>query len=199
MIKPPQFDADGNDTGVGVPAEQVWNFDFQHFIRGASTSGVSAIFKKPKYQKRVKGVKFRKRAVPDICLVGGFPSTPGFWECADPGLYTQGTASGPSCDDVGGGTSVVPPQWAGIVAIMLQKKGARLGNINTQLYALGAANLGNLAAVGIRDVTQGDTSWFPLTGYSAGPGFDLASGWGSVDIGQFVSSFLSFVPPKHKR
>jgi hypothetical protein len=36
---------------------------------------------------------------------------------------------------------------------MLQKKGARLGNINTQLYALAEANLGNLAAVGIRDVT----------------------------------------------
>jgi hypothetical protein len=58
------------------------------------------------------------------------------------------------------------------------------------------ANVANLAAVGIRDVTQGNNDWFPLTGYDAGPGFDLASGWGSIDITQFVNSFVTFVPHK---
>lgn len=56
------------------------------------------------------------------------------------------------------------------------------------------ANLANLAAVGIRDVTVGQNGFFPLTGFDAAPGFDLASGWGSIDIGQFVSSFVAFVP-----
>ena len=69
--------------------------------------------------------------------------------------------------------------------------GARVGNINPKLYAMAKANLANLAAVGIRDVTVGHNSYFPLTGFNAGPGYDLASGWGSIDIGTFVSAFLA--------
>jgi hypothetical protein len=74
--------------------------------------------------------------------------------------------------------------------------GARVGNINPQLYAMAKANLANLAAVGIRDVTVGHNSYFPLTGYNAGPGYDLVSGWGSIDIGQFVNAFVSAVPAR---
>lgn len=197
-IREGQYDASGNDVGVGVPAEEVWFIDIQHLIRGASTGGVSTVFRKPTYQKGIRSAKFRKRAVPDICLGGGTFAFPGFWECLDFGLYSHGVPSGPVCT-VGGGTSVVPPQWAGIVSCVQQRQGKRLGNINPQLYALAKANLGNLAAVGIRDVTQGNNGWFPLTGYNAGPGFDLASGWGSVDVATFVNAFSSFVPPKRKK
>jgi hypothetical protein len=111
---------------------------------------------------------------------------------------------GPSCT-TGGGTSIGPPQWAGVIAIILQlleggtqtagirplAVGGRVGNINPQLYAMAKANLSNLAAVGIRDVTVGHNSYFPLTGFNAGPGYDLASGWGSIDIGQFVAAFAA--------
>jgi len=197
-ISPPQFDASGNDTGVGVPAEAVWFIDVvEHRFKSASTGGVSAIFPKPRYQKGVKSAHFRKRAVPDICFGGGTASSPGYWECLDFGLYNTGVASGPNCA-VGGGTSIAAPQWAGILAILMQKKGSRFGNINPLLYALAGANLGNLSAVGIRDVTQGNNGYYPLTGYVAGSGFDLASGWGSIDVAQFATAFTTFVPPRKK-
>jgi subtilase family serine protease len=193
-----QYDQAGNDSGVGVPAEQVWFFDIAHVLKSASTGGVSAVFKKPKFQKGVKRPKFKKRGVPDICLGGGTPARPGYWECLDLGLYQTGVATHPVCS-LGGGTSIVPPQWAGILAILQQKKGARYGNIDPALYAMAEANVANLAAVGIRDVTVGNNGYYPLPGYEAGPGYDLASGWGSVDINQFVTSFMSFVPPRKGR
>ena len=192
-IRGAHYDADGNNTGVGDPAEEVWYFSIQNFIQEASTGGVSVIFKKPRYQRGINSVKFRKRAVPDICLGGGTFAFPGFWECLDFGLYQDGISSGPNCT-VGGGTSVAAPQWAGVLACVQQRKGRRVGNINPQLYAMAKANLGNLAAVGIRDVTVGNNGYFPLTGYDAGPGYDLASGWGSVDIAQFVDAFINFGP-----
>ena len=92
---------------------------------------------------------------------------PGYWECLDLGLLQGRSAEGPTCT-TGGGTSVAAPQWAGVTAIIVQKKG-RVGNINPQLYAMAKANASNLTAVGIRDVTIGNNSYFPLTGYDAVP------------------------------
>ena len=40
-------------------------------------------------------------------------------------------------------------------------------------------------------MTVGHNGYFPLTGYNAGPGYDLASGWGSLDIGTFVNAFVN--------
>jgi hypothetical protein len=36
------------------------------------------------------------------------------------------------------------------------------------------------------DVTSGDISFGGVTGPSATPGYDLASGWGTVDAAHFV-------------
>jgi subtilase family serine protease len=197
------YDAAGLNTGVGTPAEQVWYFNIQNLIQSASTGGVSVVFRRPKFQKGIKSAKLKKRGVPDICLGGGNPAFPGYWECLDLGLLAGQGAKGPTCT-TGGGTSIVPPQWSGIIAIILQSlsggtqanalgplaAGARVGNINPKLYALAKANLANLAAAGIRDVTVGHNSYAPLTGFNAGPGYDLASGWGSIDVGAFVNAFL---------
>jgi subtilase family serine protease len=177
------------DVGVGSPTEEVWHFNIQNFLQSASTGGVSAVFKKPKWQKGIKTANFKKRAVPDICLGGGVPAIPGYWECLDFGLLQGRSAEGPTCT-TGGGTSVAAPQWAAVASIIVQKKG-RIGNINPQLYAMAKANASNLGAVGIRDVTIGNNSYAPLTGYEAVPGYDLASGWGSVDITQFVNAFVA--------
>ena len=204
-IRNAQYDAAGVNTGVGAPAEEVWYWNIQNFLQSATTGGVSVVFKKPKFQKGIKSAKFKKRAVPDICLGGGNPAIPGFWQCLDTGLLVGDGVAGPSCT-TGGGTSIGPPQWAGVIAIILQfleggstqaagirplAVGGRVGNINPQLYAMAKANLSNLAAVGIRDVTVGHNGYFPLTGFNAGPGYDLASGWGSIDIGQFVAAFAA--------
>jgi subtilase family serine protease len=181
---------------------------------GASTGGYSAIFSKPAYQDGVKGIKGNQRAVPDLVLSGGFlggtatvsvkgnkivitgklgPS-PNFWECFDSGLIQgNGAVDGYECETTGG-TSIVPPQYAGIFAIVVQKSGQRQGLINTKLYAMAQANLKKPSAVGFIDITSGNNAILSVKGYSAAKGYDPASGWGTLDINQFVNSFIGFTP-----
>jgi hypothetical protein len=41
------------------------------------------------------------------------------------------------------------------------------------------------------DITTGNNAVVPVAGISAKKGFDEASGWGSVDMNQFVTSFIA--------
>jgi len=36
------------------------------------------------------------------------------------------------------------------------------------------------------DVTSGNNSFGGVTGFTASPGYDLASGWGTIDAAKFV-------------
>jgi hypothetical protein len=54
------------------------------------------------------------------------------------------------------------------------------------------ANLKNPSAAGIVDIKTGNNAVAPVAGYSAKKGYDLASGWGSIDMTNFVNSFISF-------
>jgi hypothetical protein len=40
-------------------------------------------------------------------------------------------------------------------------------------------------------VTSGNNSYARVIGFSAGPGYDKASGWGTVDMGVFVPAYLA--------
>ena len=87
------------------------------------------------------------------------------------------------------GTSEATPLFAGIVALADQIAGHPLGLINPALYALSASH-----APGIADVLKGNnTVSFQqggkrdiVKGFSALPGYDLASGVGPVDAARFV-------------
>ncbi|MFE9405136.1 S8 family serine peptidase [Streptomyces sp. NPDC006530] len=80
------------------------------------------------------------------------------------------------------GTSQSAPLFAGVLALAAQVHHGPLGDINPVLYRLGAAGL----AAGIVDVTQGSNTYAEVPGFTAGPGFDTASGWGTVDVPRFV-------------
>ena len=74
------------------------------------------------------------------------------------------------------------------MALADQVAGHSLGLINPALYALSAAH-----APGIVDVTTGNNSveflqptLVTVQGYHAGPGYDLASGVGTVNAALFV-------------
>jgi hypothetical protein len=74
------------------------------------------------------------------------------------------------------------------VALADQEAGHSLGLINPALYALSAEH-----APGIVDVTSGNNSvsflqptLITVKGYAAGPGYDLASGVGTVNAALFV-------------
>ena len=218
------YDSNGNVTSTLANTKQTpWDFSrkspkltiLQAF--GATTGGYSKIFPLPIWQKGVAGIAGKFRAVPDLVLGGGnlggqetisekgntlkftgsIAPSPNFWECFDAGLANGGAALGYECATTGG-TSIVPPQYAGLLAIIVQKSAKRQGLINPQLYAMAQANLKNPAAVGLVDITTGNDAYPPVAGKAAKKNYDLASGWGSVDMTNFVNSFISFVPPPPK-
>jgi pseudomonalisin len=93
-----------------------------------------------------------------------------------------------------GGTSASSPSFAGIMAIINQYTGARNGNPNPKLYALAAQfpavfhdTTGGSNAVPCAGGSPGCSAPAPSTnighmnGYAAAAGYDLATGWGSVD------------------
>ncbi len=109
-----------------------------------------------------------------------------------------------------GGTSFAAPSFAGLMAITEQKLGVGsagdgLGNINPSLYLM-AANATTYASA-FHDVTTGGNQ-VPCTagstgcaatgsnntiGYAAGPGYDQATGLGSVDGNNFVTAYAALV------
>jgi len=114
-----------------------------------------------------------------------------------------------------GGTSVSTQVFAGIMALIDQKFGGAQGNINPTLYALAAeqsasncnATSSPASSCVFYDVTAG-TNAMPcvkdspnctvtfsadtigvLSGYNAGTGYDLATGLGSVNVGNLLTKF----------
>jgi subtilase family serine protease len=73
-----------------------------------------------------------------------------------------------------GGTSAAAPLWAGFLALANQQaatnKKPRIGFLNPTIYGLGASSL----TIDLHDIITGNNG-----GYSALPGYDLATGWGS--------------------
>jgi subtilase family serine protease len=143
------------------------------------------VFSRPPYQKGVAGVTGAQRGVPDISMSGAcngavdmyqsFPGQPAGWY--------------PTC-----GTSEATPLFAGVVALAnqwsVQHHGHLVGPINPALYRMSAMG----KAAGIVDVTSGNNTVsfsqggtvHTVTGFAARPGYDLASGVGTVDAARFV-------------
>jgi subtilase family serine protease len=168
--------------GNKIRPDQVWNDTY-----GAGGGGVSSIFSRPGYQGGVATIVGNRRGTPDISMSAAVRG--GCW------VYESFEPSGKGWKILGG-TSEATPIFAGVVALADQLAGHRLGNINAALYALGAASQtkNDAGRNGIVDVTIGDNSYgSKVTGYSAAPGYDLASGWGTIDAARFVPA-LAYVP-----
>ncbi|WP_194922633.1 S53 family peptidase [Catenulispora pinisilvae] len=89
------------------------------------------------------------------------------------------------------GTSESSPLMAAIVGLADQSAGHDLGLINPALYAIGPNGTGS----GVVDVTSGCNSTDTVTGYCAGTGFDIASGWGTIDAAAFVPALVAASAP----
>jgi hypothetical protein len=72
------------------------------------------------------------------------------------------------------------------MALAAQRKGARVGNVNPALYGFAARQAGGGAAV-FHDLTAGNNTVPGVTGFSAGGGYDPATGLGSVDAAQLIN------------
>jgi len=173
----PSYGASGNDSG-NVP-ESVWGESF-----GAGGGGASAVFTKPAFQTGPGVPSDGQRDVPDVAMIAS-PDQPGVFLGYDSG----GTAVIDCC---WGGTSLSAPLWAGVSRLLSQANGSRVGNINPRVYSL-AASKG--AAAGLRDVTSGINSFEGVSGFEAGPGYDQASGLGTIDLATFVPAFVGSSSP----
>ncbi len=180
-----------NAAGQHTAADNAWNDTYnkatQQYIFGdagpnplAGGGGKSIIFGRPWYQNAVSSIVGRSRGVPDISMSAACNGAVDIYQSfrgQTPGWY-------PVC-----GTSEATPLFAGIVALADQVAGHRLGLINPYLYAMSAAR-----ASGIVDITRGNNTvsftqnnhLYTVNGFSAVPGYDLASGVGTVNAASFV-------------
>ena len=132
----------------------------------ASGGGSSSIYPKPLWQAGLGVPADGRRDVPDVSLNASVHD--GYLFCLNGQFY------------IVGGTSAATPSLAGLMALAVQHLGGRQGNVNPTLYGL-AANEWNGGAAVFHDITMGNNSVPGVSGYSAGAGYDLATGLGSVD------------------
>ena len=161
-----------DNAGNRVQPDSVWNDGY-----GAGGGGVSAVFSRPLFQTGVRGVVGSHRGTPDISMSAAVNG--GCW------VYWSFAGTGGAGWYIIGGTSEATPIFSGIVALADQVAGHRLGLINPALYVLGAAS-DHGVKTGLVDITAGNNSFNGVTGYNAGPGYDLASGWGTINAARFV-------------
>lgn len=154
-------------AGNRIAPDQAWNDGF-----GATGGGLSQVFARPVFQTGVRSVVGASRGTPDISMSAAVDGAAIFYYSFNPAAVGWHLV---------GGTSEASPLFSGIVALTAQLAHHRLGNINNLLYALNA-----LHAPGIVDVRIGDNSFGGVTGYPAGPGYDLSTGIGTVDAARFV-------------
>jgi Subtilase family len=96
--------------------------------------------------------------------------------------------------DADDGTSQASPTFAGILALATQLRGTDLGTVNPALAAIGPRG----TAAGIIDVPAGYTdSAYGVTGFSTGPGYSIASGWGTIYAPKFVPALVAQIDRQH--
>ena len=165
-----------NESGSSNGVSSLW----------AGGGGASTVYAKPSWQAGPGVPTDGKRDVPDVALSAA--SHDGY-------TVVQGGAIGYIF--AVGGTSAATPSFAGMMALVNQKNNSAQGNINAILYPLAAKQATGGAPI-FHDITTGNNSVPGLTGYSATPGYDLASGLGSVDanlLATLWTSASSHAPP----
>jgi subtilase family serine protease len=146
----------------------------------ASGGGYSSLFSRPAYQDGLARIG-ATRGVPDVAA-NADAATAMALEYSD-GEFRPAT-----------GTSAATPLWAGVIALADQQAGHPLGFVNPALYAIARGPAYHQA---FHDVTTGDNSVLWPTGvfvgYTAGPGWDPVTGWGSPDA-QYLVPLLAHTP-----
>jgi subtilase family serine protease len=141
-----------------------------------SGGGFSRLFPRPSYQDQVPGTE-ATRGVPDVAADAGPAGMAAIVNDGSQHTTLFGTT----------GTSASTPLWAALIALADQRAGRDLGFVNPAIYRIGRSPAYHSAfhdiTTGNNTVTVGSTT---VTGYSAGPGWDPATGWGTPDASVLV-------------
>jgi hypothetical protein len=176
---------------------------------GTGLPTCTAGYPKPSWQVGVGVPKDAVRDLPDVSLFASNSINGISWAiCAFPGDCTEHLPGGTNLlvTDVGG-TSASAPAMAGIMALINQKYGPQ-GQANYTLYPLAAQFPTAINPVDIGSNNEpcesydvgieigcaadpGDTGNYSLQNYPATPGYDLASGLGSVDVAALIANWGS--------
>jgi kumamolisin len=180
----------------GISSELVWN-DTDVSPGSAGGGGASVLFGRPSYQTGT--VAGARRLVPDVAMLADVA----------PGYAVYCTAS--DCVSGGevspwqsvGGTSASTPLLAGGVALIDQllreRERADIGQLNPLLYRIGRSSLAPRVFNDVQQYGNDVGPYIPGNGAplgccSAGPGFDEAAGWGSVNLSGLAQAALLLQP-----
>jgi subtilase family serine protease len=122
------------------------------------------------------------RNVPDVAMEGNF----------DNYLCDEG-----SCGGGIGGTSYAAPRWAGFMALVNQQAALvgypSLGFIDPDIYAIGE---GSSYTTDFHDIVSGNNDCCGQTTFwTAVPGYDLVTGWGSPNGANLIDALVRVAPP----
>jgi subtilase family serine protease len=170
-------------TGPGgsYVGETVWNWGIEFGDDGEGGSGgVSTFYEIPPWQQGVATVANQAsstmRNVPDVALTADHV----FVVCYD-GTNTWF-----------GGTSCAAPLWAAFTALVNQQAAsngvAAVGFLNPALYTIGNSAIYSNC---FHDITTGNNEWsYSPSNYSAVPGYDLCTGWGSPNGANLINALV---------
>jgi len=159
--------------------EQVWNDG-----HGAGGGGYSTVFGEPAFQSGA-GIPDPPgtRGLPDVSMNAAVISAVLVYESFDPTVPPGWTLIA--------GTSEATPLWAGTDAVMNQADGS-LGFLAPRLYQIYENPA--LYTEAFHDITVGDNSFAGITGYTAGTGWDAASGLGTPDAAGLAAALTHTSP-----
>ncbi len=205
-------------TALSYIPESPWNdstsintsiAENQALLLGGSTNvigaggGASTVYTKPSFQSGLTP-QDSARDVPDVSFLAANGLYGATWAvCADSAIYGPDclTSNGQFVDGATvsgyGGTSTAAPAFVGMLALVEQKVGSRLGQADYVLYQLASAKYASV----FNDITTGDNSVYCLggspdcnasnfmTGFNATTGYDQATGLGSINVANLVADW----------
>ena len=192
-------------TAIEYIPEGVWNETGSPgaYVATGGGGGSSGSVGEPAWQAASPSVPFTNfRNEPDLSFSSALHD--GYFLCeayANEDCYNTSTYFG--------GTSAAAPGMAGIAALINEAMGSAQGNMNPLIYRIanstatafhdvtvpssGVSNCSvNVPSICNNSVPNGDGSGV-LAGYAVGPQYDLATGWGSMDVNVFIS--VATAPP----
>ncbi len=188
---PSAYWSDTNDPTTGLSAlgyipEKVWNessADPNYPLLWAAGGGVSTLYAKPDWQTGAGVPNDAMRDLPDFSLTAA--GHDGYLLC----LY-RNCDYGPYFYSFGG-TSASSPAAAGIMALVNQKMGGQPQGVANYVFYRLASTPGIYHDTINGDNKVPDANGQSTVGYSAGTGYDQATGLGSFDANALVNNWQS--------